>query len=218
MNTSSTLFAARLRKAVFHPRLLLERVVPTIMPMLGWRLRGFAAPSPDSVKRIAIIRNGIPNGIWVETGTYRGGTTRVLAKHAKMVYSIEPEAKLFANARRRFAAINNVVILNGTSEEVLPTLLTKLDGDVSFWLDGHYSRGVTFMGPQDTPIREELASIAANLSRFERVAVLIDDIRLFNSRVHVYGAYPALDELVDWTRGHGLEWHIEHDIFIARSR
>jgi hypothetical protein len=46
---------------------------------------------------------------------------------------------------------------------------------------------------------------------------MIDDVRLFNGSVHVYGSYPTLDTLVDWARQHNLAWHIEHDIFVARS-
>jgi hypothetical protein len=35
--------------------------------------------------------------------------------------------------------------------------------------------------------------------------------------VHSYGAYPTLDELVDWARKHTLSWNIEQDIFIAKT-
>ena len=48
--------------------------------------------------------------------------------------------------------------MQGTSEVQLPKILDRLDGAVSFWLDGHFSAGVTFQGDQDTPIREELAT------------------------------------------------------------
>jgi hypothetical protein len=32
-----------------------------------------------------------------------------------------------------------------------------------------------------------------------------------------YGAYPTLDELVDWARAHKFHWQIEYDIFIAKN-
>ena len=159
----------------------------------------------------------MPEETWIETGTYLGDTTALLARQARMVYSIEPEPELHERARRRFADRRNVELLRGTSEEVLPGLLARLTGDVNFWLDGHYSAGVTFRGPQDTPIVAELAAIAAALPQLSRVAVMIDDLRSFDPCVPEYNAYPTRSSLVDWADRQGLSWHIEHDIFVARN-
>jgi hypothetical protein len=46
---------------------------------------------------------------------------------------------------------------------------------------------------------------------------MIDDVRCFDPSVREYADYPPLDELVDWARANRLRWHIEHDIFVARS-
>lgn len=182
----------------------------------GWAERRFSAPSPHYIKQTCLLRNGLPDATWVETGTYLGQTTEVLARNSPMVYSIEPEPTLYENARRYFESFSNVRILNGLSEQVFPTLLPGLEGDVNFWLDGHYSAGPTFKGPQDTPILDELACIAENLPRYRDVRILIDDIRCFDPTIPEYATYPSLDVLVDWARRNRLSWHIEHDIFIAR--
>ena len=183
---------------------------------LQWKERGFESPSPFYIKQAVILRNGFSNATWIETGTYLGQTTRVLSKHATKVYSLEPEPTLFANAQSLFRNISNIEILNGTSEEVLPSLLPKVHNDVNFWLDGHYSAGPTFKGEKDTPIIEELREIANNLSHFRNVCVLIDDIRCFTTEQAEYSSYPRLELLVDWTRENNFRWHIEHDIFVAR--
>jgi len=185
--------------------------------MIKWSRRRFAAPSPAHVKQTCLIRNGIPNAIWIETGTYTGSTTRILSKHSKMVYSIEPAPSLYASAKRNFRHFKNVEIINGTSEEVFPTLLPRIQGDVNFWLDGHYSSGATFKGPKSTPIDDELKSISENLPHFKKVAVLVDDIRCFNPKIPEYSDYPSVDLLVDWARANRLHWHIEHDIFVAKN-
>lgn len=182
-----------------------------------WRARGYAAPSPNAVKRACVLRNGLPGATWVETGTNRGDTTALLARHGRMVYSLEPAPGLFAFARQRFADDPTVEIINAPSETALPALLPRLSGDVNFWLDGHHSGGETFKGPNDTPIVEELQCIAANLSRWDKVVVMVDDVRLFNGRVYTYGPYPSRDHLVDWAREHRMTWHIEQDIFICRT-
>lgn len=185
---------------------------------IEWRKRQYAAPSPRAIKQACLLRNGFAAATWVETGTFLGQTTRFLSKHAQKVYSIEPEPALFAAARQRLRNYSNVEILNGTSETVFPKLLPKISGDVNFWLDGHYSGGVTYKGAADTPVIDELRVIGENLDRFGRVCVLIDDIRCFSSTNPEYAAYPPVDALVGWARDHDMQWHIEHDIFVAMTR
>ena len=97
------------------------------------------------------------------------------------------------------------------------TWLARLSGDAHFWLDGHYSAGVTLRAPQETPIIDELAAIAAALPQLGRVAVMIDDLRCFAPQASEGDGYPRRSFLVDWANTYGLSWHIEHDIFVARS-
>ena len=182
-----------------------------------WANREFAAPSPNFVKQKVLLRNGLPNATWVETGTYLGDTTDVLSKVAKMVYSIEPEPTLFSKAEQKFRNTSNVKIINGLSEDVFPKLLPTISGNICFWLDGHYSEGITFKGPQDTPIMDELAVIGPNITKTSKIVVMVDDIRCFDPKNPEFSAYPPVDLLVDWARKNNLTWHIEHDIFIAKN-
>jgi glycosyltransferase involved in cell wall biosynthesis len=183
-----------------------------------WADREFAAPSPHFVKQKVLLRNGLPDATWVETGTYMGDTTTVLSKVAKMVYSIEPEPTLFSKAEEKFRNASNVKIIRGLSEDVFPKLLPTIGGDVCFWLDGHYSAGITFKGPQHTPIIDELAAIGRNIEQMGKIVVMVDDVRCFDPGNPEYSAYPPVDVLVDWARKHNLTWHIEHDIFIAKNQ
>jgi hypothetical protein len=191
------------------------RLAAQLSSLNSWRKRAYEAPSPHFIKQACLIRNGFPNSVWVETGTYTGDTTRFLSTHAPMVYSVEPEPTLHANAVQRFKDVANVRILKGTSEDVLPALLPLLSGDVNFWLDGHYSAGVTFKGASDTPIVGELKCIEQHLARLGRVAVLVDDLRCFNPRKPEFAGYPPAEFLVQWAQAHDLHWHVEHDIFVA---
>lgn len=112
----------------------------------------------------------------------------------------------------------SINVVNGISEGVFPVLLPTLRGKINFWLDGHFSGGITHQGPTDCPVREELTSIEKNLSLYDGVVVLIDDIRCFNPSIPEYSDYPDLDYLVNWARKNNLYWYIEHDIFIAKSK
>lgn len=179
-----------------------------------WTKSGFASPSPNFMKRAVLIRNGLKNSTWIETGTYLGGTTEVLSKCATNVISIEPHIDLFKRAKKKLKHLTNVTLLNGLSETLLPEILPKLQGDVCFWLDGHYSSGITFKGPSTTPILTELTSIEKNLAHLDKVVILIDDVRLFHDTTGGFD-YPSLDVLVNWSRLNSFRWTIEHDIFVA---
>jgi hypothetical protein len=184
---------------------------------IEWESRGFLAPSPSNIKRAVLLRHGTPQTVWVETGTFKGDTTALLAQKCKQIHTIEPEPLLYAEAKNRFAGQDKVNVIHGLSENVFPQLLPTLSGDLNFWLDGHYSGGITHQGPIDCPVREELRHIQDNRHHFRRLTVLIDDIRCFDPTIPAYSDYPPLDELVDWARINRLKWHIEHDIFIAQS-
>jgi len=183
-----------------------------------WRKNGYRAPSPHHVKQKVLLRNGNPNAVWIETGTYLGQMTKSLSKSAYHVYSIEPEPLLHTRADAYFRYYQNVTIIKGLSERILVDLLPKLSGDINFWLDGHYSAGCTHKGPQDTPILDELSIIMNNIERFKNTCIMIDDVRCFNPEVPEYSSYPSLNEIVEWANDSRLQWHIEHDIFIAKTR
>ncbi len=112
-------------------------------------------PCPTHVKWEVLRRYGGEDRVWIETGTYYGDTTAFLAEFASHVYTIEPSPTLAAGARQRFTSRTKVSVVEGTSESALELVLGRVSGNVSFWLDGHFSAGVTFKGAQDTPILAE---------------------------------------------------------------
>ena len=180
----------------------------------SWRRVNFSAPSPQHVKEKILILNSIPNATWVETGTYLGDTTIVLAKNALKVITIEPSAKQYEFVSKRLIDLKNVEIVNSTSEECMERILIDLSGPTCFWLDGHYSGGDTFKGISDTPIIFELDSISKYLEKNRDVVIFIDDFRLFVDSSNT--GYPSQNYLVEWAKSHKLTWTVEQDIFIAR--
>jgi len=128
----------------------------------------------------------------VETGTYLGGTTAVLADVLDEVWSVELKPEILAQARERLAGRTNVHLVEGYSPEVLPALLREVPGPALYWLDGH---GGTF-GADDVPahikecpVLEELAAIEQHPHAAGSV-ILIDDARAF------FG--PLLHHRPDW--------------------
>ncbi|MCA1979095.1 MAG: hypothetical protein LDL19_07640 [Thiobacillus sp.] len=188
-----------------------------LRPLRAWLDKDCAGPSPAYMKRRVLARNAAPDSVWIETGTFLGETTRFLAGFSRQVYSIEPDGRLFEKARANTRTYPNISVLHGSSEALFSGLCDKLEGNASFWLDGHYSAENTYQGSCDTPIRDELAHIAEHLGRLGKISVMVDDVRCFDPEIPEYAAYPTRDWLVDWARSQKLKWHIEHDIFIARN-
>ena len=163
-------------------------------------------------------RNGINFGTWIETGTYLGDTTKFLAKNFpnSKIISLEPQILIFNFAKFRLRKRNNVLLVNGSSEEKFEGILSKIAGPVNFWLDGHFSGDITFQGDSISPIIQELDLIEKYRNNIGELAVFIDDIRDFDADLN--SGYPSRDVLVTWANRNNLKWNIEQDIFIAKSR
>ena len=191
--------------------------IKTQKSMSEWRKRNFSDNSPQIVKQNVFLKYGIKDAAWVETGTYLGTTTSFLSGLFPHVYSLEPEPKLYAAACERFKD-KNVSLFNDVSENIFPSLLPKLSGNINFWLDGHYSAGTTFKGEKDCPVEDELIAIEQNFDNFNKISILIDDVRCFLPNNSSYTDYPSIDYLVDWARRMNFHWRIEHDIFIMQKK
>ena len=176
----------------------------------AWNKRGYFEWSPTFIRQKLFMKYSVPDAPWVETGTCTGETTNFLRKRFPFVYTIEPGPILYKKAVNRFKG-KNVKVYNDISENSLPLLIPNLSGNINFWLDGHYSWGDTFEGPNHCPIKHELKAIEDNLSSFSEITILIDDMRCF---IRKDEGYPPLNYFVDWARKNEFEWSINHDIFI----
>ena len=188
----------------------------------NWRKRNFSPPSPEFIKHKIIENNNLENCVWIETGTYYGETTNLLAKISKKTVSIEAEKKLYNLAKKKFEHLSNVKILFGKSEEMLSNAIHSNINfeNICIYLDAHLchdhlSNQKTF-GDEDsaTPIKLELNFIQNYLNNFKKVNILIDDIRLFNNK---FQNYPNKNYIIQLCNKNNLTWEIEHDIFICKK-
>ena len=155
-----------------------------------WEKNGRPSPPPHIVKQMTIeeYQKKFDLKILVETGTYLGDMVEAQRNRFEKIYSIELSKKLFQRAVKRFRSFSHITILNGDSGIVLNKLLPEIDKPALFWLDGHYSEGITAMGTKECPVAEELEAIFK--SDLHHI-ILIDDARLFNGTRD----YPTLDEI-----------------------
>jgi len=155
-----------------------------------WVAKGRPVPPPHYYKKRLVLEYAKRYRLstLVETGTYMGDMVEACRRRFNAVFSIEIDTTLYQQAKERFRSHAHVTIVQGDSAEVLPGILEKVKEPCLFWLDGHYSGGVTGKGERETPIDSELRHIRRH---GRRDVILIDDARCF------IGAndYPTIEEL-----------------------
>ncbi len=135
--------------------------------------------SPQLIKSLVdIIHVSGEETLFLESGTYLGGTVEALKKYFDKVYSIELDKDLYQRAQQRFAKEKNITILQGDAGQKIKEVLKNIKkANIIFWLDGHYSGEGTARGNINTPIVAELQAIAQH-DKGQKI-ILVDDIRLF---------------------------------------
>ncbi len=132
--------------------------------------------------------------ILVETGTYYGDMVEAMKNSFSKIYSIEISETLCAEERRRFKRDRHIKIIHGDSGTEIEKLVKELDQPTLFWLDGHYSGGITSKGLKETPIFEEVNAIVNNMK--SQYVILIDDARCFGT----FPDYPSLELLSNFIK------------------
>ncbi len=175
-----------------------------------WKSEGFPVPAPHIVKQMVIqeYQKRYSIAILVETGTYLGHMIEAQKNIFKKIYSIELGQDLFDKAVDKFKQDRYVLLFQGDSGKVLPEIVSQISEPAIFWLDGHYSEGITAKGEKECPILEELAAIFAH-GNYNHV-LLIDDARCFTGQ----GDYPSIDELVGIVKNKNENYQVEvkHDV------
>ncbi len=156
-----------------------------------WEENGRLVPPPHEIKVDVVKETAkkFKTTIFVETGTYRGDMVFEVKNLFKKIISIELSKTLFEQAKMKFEGFNHITIVHGDSGEILGSQISNINEPCLFWLDGHYSAGITAKGNVNTPIIQELNHILSHFIK-EHV-ILIDDARLFNGE----NDYPELNEL-----------------------
>lgn len=182
----------------------------TIKTYWEWLYSGKPIPPPHIVKQMIVkeYANKYRVRIFIETGSYMGDMVYAVKDYFDKIYSIELDEKLFESAKNRFLNINHISILQGDSSKVLPNIIDQIKEPCLFWLDGHYSEGITAKGKRETPILDELQHIISHSVKDH--IILIDDARLFTGQ----NDYPTLEFLRDLIRrGYpGYVFDVKEDI------
>jgi hypothetical protein len=161
-----------LRTVLYGPFNLLSYVL--------WNLSGKHGATPHCVKahRITQIQRIFYYDTFIETGTYMGDMIDAQKKNFVSLNTIELSHDLSTRAKRRFERFRNIHVYEGDSASLLSGIVRKIHKPSIFWLDAHYSGGVTEKNKTNTPIISELQVILMSSSLAH--VILIDDARYFN--------------------------------------
>jgi len=195
-------FASRLEFSIRHlPRLA----------SVGW-----SAPLPPLLKRSFLkgIARDEKARVFVETGTYLGDTTWWFRNDFERLYTIEVDPFLHDQAKSRFARMHHIDALLGDSSSVLVGVVPSIESKALYWLDGHYSAGITGSGESHCPVMAELAAIyGCGRAPF---VIVIDDARCFGNDP-AYPTVPAVRERIAvLSEGRGTVT-VENDMIIVRQ-
>ena len=122
---------------------------------------------------------------FIETGTYKGDTAIVAAKHFKNVYTIEIFEPLYIDSMVRALneGISNIVFLLGDSLEKLNNILPDVASDGAvFFIDAHISGGdSSWNNVNRVPLMEELDIILSY--KIGPSVFIFDDLRLWKQKI-----------------------------------
>ncbi len=183
-----------LHKAIYAPIAERRKAREDAAVIRSWEDRGRPVPPPHIVKQATLLELALRHDcrVLVETGTYRGDMVDAMKRRFDAIYSIELGEKLHRDAVRKFRDYAHIHLIHGDSGTELGRLMQRLDRRALFWLDGHYSGGVTAKGEKHTPIFDELDHVlrAPDLGH----VIVIDDARKFGK----HPEYPTLEELAEF--------------------
>jgi hypothetical protein len=156
----------------------------------------------------------LKNSIFIESGTYFGETVEKFSKNFFKCFSIEPSAFLYGVSSTRLKNILNIKIINGTSENYFEKILLKnLNNDLTLFLDGHYSKGVTFKNYNNSSLNHEINIIKKNISKFKRIVILIDDVNCLNG----VDGYPLLDDIKSYFAKKSFFVNVDTNILVIKN-
>lgn len=131
---------------------------------------------------------------FIETGTYKGGSSFWAAHHFEKVYTIEIDPAISKATSSSADCQKNIQFYVGNSKDVLPELVKEIKFPSLFWLDGHWCNISNVGKDMECPLIDELKA----LKDFGDSVILIDDARAFLGPLappHDDSHWPRIDEI-----------------------
>lgn len=158
---------------------------------------------------MGLVRMGVPSSlviklrdllgakIFIEAGTFQGGTARWAASHFEQVVTIENSKIFYQNTNEKYKDLENINFLFGDTRNHFKEIVPTLEQPAIFWLDSHWCGGDSYGETDQCPLLEELNII--NKSQIDHT-IIIDDARLFCAPPPIPNDpifWPTIDKIID---------------------
>lgn len=182
--------------------------------MKKWKRDGCPIPPTHVYKSYTCIEYGKRYNIksFIETGTYHGAMIKEVYPYFNEIYSVEIVRNLYEENVQKYKGCKKVHLYLGDCLEKLPEMISDAKtNNLLFWLDGHYSGGITGKGKKEDPIYESLEIVFASMEGKRGYVILIDDARTFVDSRGI-----NLNEIMDYIRENNpISLEVKYDIIRA---
>jgi hypothetical protein len=127
-------------------------------------------------KLVILIKEHFSIEMFVETGTFRGKTSRWAAGIFRDVITIENSRELFESSKETLLNYKNIHPLFGSSPLQLSKVISEIKQPSLFWLDAHWCGGRTYGEDDPCPLLDEIRIVKQ--SGYDHI-LMIDDARFF---------------------------------------
>ena len=146
----------------------------------------------------------------VETGTFRGDTTILLANTFGTCVSIERSQELATKAKAKFRNDDRIEVLEGSSRDLLAGAIPASKISAFFWLDAHGIYDFDGAQPEENPLLAEVDLVIAARDSSNTI-IAIDDARGMGTQP----GWPAMSEIAIPLGNAGYTTIYLDDIFLA---
>jgi len=160
--------------------------------------------------------------VFVETGTAYGQTLTEIYPYFSKIFTVEISQKLWEWLNPQIQNLSHVQHILGDSLVEIPKFLKTLSENekVFFWLDAHWSQGLSSKNEYDCPLIQECLVIDSEY-KADTAIIAIDDVRLFETNTNEDWSNISFDEVKKcFTNFDILVWEEIDDrllLFISRK-
>jgi len=141
---------------------------------------------------------------FVETGTFKGGTSVWASQYFKQVDTIEFSEAIYQETSQKFKHLANINFINQDSRIALAEIIRAATEPILFWLDAHWCSMGSYGENDQCPLIRELNIISSSpVSHF----ILIDDARLFMAPPplpNLIKYYPNINQIAETSNKYTL--------------
>jgi len=151
-----------------------------------------------------------PDSVAVETGTFQGETSLLLAGAFGSCVTIERSERLAREAQHRFAQDSRIRVLQGSSRDRLVESLPSDEHGCFFWLDAHGMYDYVGSDQEENPLLAELEVILQARGKCPNV-IAVDDARGMGTQA----GWPSLGEILVLLADYGYSGAVVDDCLVA---